>query len=194
MCGLSSPTKQQQVLNLIEYKNYDIFGLSETKLKSAVSKHLYKHQDCYKSWWNCNDDSPASSGVGLIIKKDIATFVQSVHGYKGRVIYANLYLKGRYKLRIMQVYIQAHTLDPAARHDVDKYIINNIIQAERDGFKVIIMGDFNVDSDQLHASLLNNKKPHWKYNLIQKLEDLQFVDCYSLFHEDTQPTWISPNS
>src|SRR5256885_15526218 len=93
VCGLSSPTKQQQILNLIEYKNYDIFGLSETKLKSVISKHLFKHQDCYR-WWNCNDDSPASSGVGLIIKKYIATFVQSVYGYKGCVIYANLYLKG----------------------------------------------------------------------------------------------------
>ena len=101
VCGLSSPTKQQQILNLIEYKNYDIFGLSETKLKSVTSKHLFKHQDCYKSWWNCNDDSPASSGVGLIIKKDIVTFVQFVHGYKGREIYANLYLKGHFKLRIM---------------------------------------------------------------------------------------------
>ena len=78
-------------MNLIEYKNYDIFSLSETKLKSVTSKHLFKHQDCYKSWWNCNDDFPASSGVGLIIKKDIATFVQSVHGYKGRVIY--VYMK-----------------------------------------------------------------------------------------------------
>ena len=94
----------------------------------------------------------------------------------------------------MQVYVQAHTLVPADRLDVDKYIINNLIQAERDGFKIIIMGDFNVDPDLLHTSLLNNKKPHWKYNLIRKLEDLRFIDCYSLFHEDVRPTWIRPLS
>ena len=77
---------------------------------------------------------------------------------------------------------------------IDKYIINNLIQAERDGFKIIIMGDFNVDPDQFHASLLNNRKPHWKFNLIRKLEELRFIDCYSLFHEDIRPTWISPNN
>src|SRR5205823_2683705 len=105
VCGLSSPTKQQQILNLIEYKNYDIFALSETKLKSVTSKYLFIHQDCYISWWNCN-----------------------------------------------------------------------------------------VDPDQFHASLLNNRKPHWKFNLIRKLEELRFIDCYSLFHEDIRPTWISPNN
>ena len=47
----------------------------------------------------------------------------------------------------MQVYIQAHTLAPIDRQDIDKYIINNLIQAERDGFKIIIMDDFNVDPD-----------------------------------------------
>jgi len=45
VCGLSSP----QILNLIEYKNYDIFSLFETKLISVTSKHLFKYQDCYKS-------------------------------------------------------------------------------------------------------------------------------------------------
>ena len=58
VCGLNEPTKQNAILNLIEYKNYDIFGLSKTKLTSLASLHLYKHRDDFKSWWNCYDNAP----------------------------------------------------------------------------------------------------------------------------------------
>ena len=44
-----------------------------------------------------------------------AKYVQLVKGYKGRVIFANIYLRGNIKLRIIQVYIQAHTLDKESR-------------------------------------------------------------------------------
>ena len=51
-----------------------------------------------------------------------AKYVQLVKGYKGRVIFANIYLRGNIKLRIIQVYIQAHTLDKESRLDIDQYI------------------------------------------------------------------------
>ena len=40
-----------------------------------------------------------------------------------------------------------HTLDKESRLDIDQYIYNNLHQAQQNNFRVIIMGDFNVDPD-----------------------------------------------
>ena len=109
-----------------------------------------------------------------------AKYIQLVKGYKGRVIFANIYLRGNIKLRIIQVYIQAHTLDKESRLDIDQYIYNNLHQAQQNNFKVIIMGDFNVDPDKLDHLILLNKKISWKYKLIQHLRGLNFVPLFMI--------------
>src|SRR5437763_2818353 len=68
--------------------------------------------------------------------------------------------------------------------DIDQYIYKNLHQAQQNNFKVIIMGDFNVDPDKLDHLILLNKKIHWKYKLIQHLRGLNFVDSYATFHDD----------
>ena len=122
--GLNDPTKQLQVMNYIYENKIDFFGLSETKLSSKSAELLWKRDPTYTSWWNCNVESPWSAGVGLVVKNEYAKFVQEVNGYKGRVIYMKMYLQGRFKLMIIQLYIQAHDQDKIDKLDVYKYIDN----------------------------------------------------------------------
>ena len=92
--GLCEPTKQTQLINFIESNNIDIMGISETKLTSRTAEFILKNYDDYLSWWNCDDSNQAGSGVGLIMKKHIAQYVQSVKGFKGQLIYTDLFMKG----------------------------------------------------------------------------------------------------
>ena len=169
-------------------------GLSETKLTSQASSRVYKSSSAYQSWWSCLDSSPLSAGVGLIMKKEVAKYVQSVHGYKGRVISANLYLKGHFKMKIIQVYIQAHSRDCAARMDIDNHILNLVIKGHHDGFRVVLMGDFNVDPDKLDDLLSNNQIPPWTYNLLRTLRTHQLSDCAAVLCDSPNPTWSNHNT
>jgi hypothetical protein len=101
---------------------------------------LWKNNPTYTSWWNSNVDSPWSAGVGLTVRKEYARYVQEVKGYKGRVIHMKLYMQGRFRLMIIQVYIHAHNNDKKDKLDVYKYIVDIIRLAKKDQFKVIIMG------------------------------------------------------
>ena len=189
VCGISLITKQEQLLTLIDDLKLDILGVSETKLKTKQTHSLLKSSNEYQSWWNCDDTSPHSSGVGLIMHSSIAKYVQLVRGYKGRVIYANLYLRGRFKLRIIQVYVHANRADKIARLDCDKYIIQTIQQAHIQQFKVVIMGDFNADPDILNELIAEGKKFHWKYKLLAQLQQLNLIDTYRIFHNAEGSTW-----
>jgi exonuclease III len=128
---------------------FDILGISESKLTTKASSCLFQGNSEYQSWWNCLDSNPTSAGVGLIFHHSIARYVQLICGYKGHIIFANLFLRGNVKLRIIQVYIQAPLTDKAARLEVDNYIITTITSALQQSFQVIIMGDFNADPNKL---------------------------------------------
>src|SRR6266498_5491755 len=157
--GLNEPVKQQQIMNYINEFKIDFFGLSETKLTTKTAKLLWKYDPTYTSWWNCNVDSPWSASVGLIVKKEYAKYVQEVNGYKGRVIYMKLYMQGRFKLMIIQVYIHANDQDKKDKLDVYRFIDDLLKSAKKDQFKVIIMGDFNADPIKL-----DNARIHWRYD------------------------------
>ena len=99
--GLNNTAKQLQLLNELALSDIQFLGLAETKLLHKQSKYIYKNNPHYNAYFN--NDSPTSngSGVGLLVAKPYAKFIHKVTGYKGRVIYADLYLKGKTKLRIV---------------------------------------------------------------------------------------------
>jgi hypothetical protein len=78
--------------------------------------------------------------IGLIILKSLAQYIQKVNSYKGHVIYADFFLKGKYKLRIMQVYVHANENDKKETIKLYEHIIQLIDQAKKDSYKLIIMG------------------------------------------------------
>src|SRR6185437_13426024 len=68
-----------------------ILGISETKLRSQAISSIFKGNTEVNSWWCCNNTFPLSSSVGLILHHSVTKYVQSVKGYKGRIIHVDLY-------------------------------------------------------------------------------------------------------
>jgi len=192
--GLSEPVKQAQIMTYVMDSKFDIFGLAETKLKFHTAELLYKNHPSYLSWWGCSEDHTDSTGVGLIFHRHVAQYIQSVRHYKGRVIYAKLFMKGKFKLCIIQVYIQAHHRNKTEKLESYKYIIDLINQCRKEHCEVIIMGDFNVDPEELgKLDCSNSRSIHWKYKLIRKLQSNHFIDLSLQFHNPPIPTWSSKN-
>src|SRR5262249_49462783 len=129
--------------------------------------------------------------VGLIISNQYAKYVQKIDGYKGRVIYADFYFKGRYHLRLIQIYIHTHDNDKKDKLDIYRYIKTLLDSAKLNDSKVIIIGDFNADPDKLSRIMNSNRQPHWKYDLIRYLNRLNYKDVVEICHDtSTLPyTW-----
>ena len=103
--GLSTTIKQQQLLTFLDLHNIDIMGLSETKLSPSNAQFIFSHQlnPGYRSWFN-SEGKQYASGVGIVMSNHLAQHVRSCKGFKGRIIYIDLFFKGKSKLRIIQFY------------------------------------------------------------------------------------------
>src|SRR5271154_3808958 len=191
--GMCAPTTQELILQFIKLKKLDIIGLVETHLPLSLANTLYRSDPDYSSWW----ESPPTAnfaGVGLLINKSISKYVQSVKGYKGRVLRVTLYLKGCVKLCIILCYIPANTRDRSIRTDIDKFILDNIAYHHDHGFHIMLLGDFNASPERLSILLEANKPIPWKLNLIRQLRRLNFIDTYLQFHDSPKCTWFSSTS
>src|SRR5690348_3810719 len=82
--GLSTIQKQQQLNTFLLTNKIDIMGVSETKLSVNNAKFLLKNSDNseYISWWD-SEGIQFASGVGLIVRKQLAAHVRSCKSYKG---------------------------------------------------------------------------------------------------------------
>src|ERR1700728_2511256 len=75
VCGLCETVKQNLLMNFILEHKFDIVGLCETKLKKRTAELLYKNDTTFMSWWSCDDANQASTGVGLLVKKQYAQYI-----------------------------------------------------------------------------------------------------------------------
>src|SRR3954451_24138150 len=184
--GLNLLSKRDQILQTMQINNIDIVGLAETKLTDKTSKHFYKNNPQYTSYFNNNNEQPMGSGVGIIFQKKYANKIHRVQGFKGRIIYADMYLKGNTKIRIIQVYLHANfsnnkTLIEETRNKLIEYVED----AQRHNFKLIIMGDFNVDPEKYKQGYQTTGTFHWKYKILYDLEMKDLVDTVNLYQDIT---------
>jgi exonuclease III len=144
-------------------------------------------------WWESLDVFNFA-GVGLLIHNRYSKYVQSVRGYKGRVLRVNLFLRGCFKLCIILCYLPSNHRDKSHRQEIDKYILETIRHHTANNYRIMLLGDFNASPEKLkHYTELNKRIP-WELHLIKQLQRLCFVDTYLAFHECPQPTWSSHNA
>ena len=97
------------------------------------------------------------------------------------------------KLRIFNIYLQANNTHIQQWLVLEKEILNHIQQAYHHQFRIIVMGDFNVDVDNSH---INRQYRALKLNFIYQLAALDLYDNYNLVHKDTfskiHTTWSHP--
>src|SRR5207244_12461218 len=105
--GLNT-TKQHFLLDMMNFNKIQILGVSETNLNEQSSKLIYKNNKQYASYFTSNSNQVRGSGTGIIIEQQYNSYVRRHNCYKGRVIYIDMYMKGKYKLRIIQTYINAN--------------------------------------------------------------------------------------
>src|ERR1044071_3071328 len=149
--GLSDPIKQQHVLNMVNMRKIDIMGFSETNLSHNLAPHVFNNLSNYRAIFHSHKTHPHGSGVGLLIHHDYARFIHKVSYFKGRVISVDFLMKGKSKLRIIQLYTPV-TSSPAnivLRNLVDKHVLNLLDQGNRTHFQIVLMGDFNVNALKL---------------------------------------------
>src|SRR3954454_22043768 len=99
--GLITLSKQDQVLQTMSINNIDILGLSETKLTNKSSKYIYKNNSEYITYFDNKNEHTIGSEVSLIFAKEYANYIHCIQDYKGQIIYADLFLKGQFELRII---------------------------------------------------------------------------------------------
>jgi exonuclease III len=125
----------------LETHNFDIVGISETKLKESATNFAFKEQAIYKCFWSSNDLEPRGTGVGLLIKKDIAKHIQKVFRFNGRLLSVTLLFKGMSHILIIQVYLPS---DKKSSRIYQTQIRKLIAEETKKNTNIIIMGDFNA--------------------------------------------------
>ena len=70
--GINRITDQNNILQECKRQKIDILGLSETKLNSRSADFSFKDQDEYKKFYTCDDNSPSSTGIIILVHKTLA--------------------------------------------------------------------------------------------------------------------------
>src|SRR2546430_7082000 len=187
--GLTDLTKQKQLLDTVHLDHIDIIGLFEIKLNKTASKYIFRNNKHYKAFFNNDSDSPMGSGIGIIISNEYAKYITKVYSYKGRLIYIDLHMKGKIKLRIIQVYLPAST-SGLREYTLDLYtcIEKTIIDATRANARIILMGDFNIQYEKYIKYYRCNGNSHWRDSIFTKLNSLRLVDTVTLYQDITPST------
>ena len=81
-------------------------------------------------------------GVGLLIKKHLASHIYKHAGNLSRYIYVDLQFPVRFKIRIINAYLPSNNLQ--LRTQVIKEVSEIIRQALSSNMHIILLSDFNV--------------------------------------------------
>src|SRR4051812_17126470 len=179
--GISVQSKFDALFDDIINESISIIGLQETRLAETTATTMFSDHiarkakvHTHRAYWSF-DRNDRYGGVGLIVSSYISTYVQKIHCYHSRFIAIDLFLLAR-KLKVINIYCHQQNDFPSKGKTFNNYVINHIKQAERDNFKVIIMGDFNADPHVYMQSLINGNRPHAYFSLIDFLHEHNYID------------------
>ncbi|CAB4384442.1 unnamed protein product [Rhizophagus irregularis] len=156
------PSTHDNEANMLENQNIHICGVLET----------------------C--DQAKGSGTGIIVSAEYARFIQDHKDFKGRVMKVDFFHAWQYKLRVIQIYgYPGH--DKKDITELWDHVIKLIKDAQQQHYKLIIMGDFNIN---YHKFLESQRKPNYKPSYKQKLLHFliysdNLVDTIPLYHDIT---------
>src|SRR4051794_5408867 len=204
---VSNVSKFDAIIDDLFNKDLSIIGIQETHITEQSANILFKNRCAmwskeypYKAYWDYNL-ADHYSGVGLIIKPFVFTYVQKVTRHQGRYISLDLYLPAR-KLKIINIYnhqkinwLATHNNKEICGHTFTNFVIKQISDAERSGFSVVIIGDFNLSpSSFLDQQAVSRQNPA-HYKLIEFLFEHNYIDQHPLdAHFKEYATFYSQHS
>src|SRR4051812_47941988 len=157
--GLSSPTKQQSLIHLFLRHKLHLLALTETKLSSQTSSHIYKpesSQYSFSSWWSSHSLSHQKAGVGILLHRSLATYVQKSTKWNGRLLALDLYVK-QHRWKIIVAYIPPYTPDNKAEIIETFSILTTWLDEVRSkNFECILLGDLNARYEEYTAHIAHH--------------------------------------
>src|SRR5436190_1632928 len=186
--GLTNKAKQDQIIHFMELNKIHIMGLAETKANTRTLNFNFKeHNDKYFTYFHNKNEHSMGAGIGLIIDKNISKFITKKGSFMGRIIFIDLELKGKNRVRIIQVYIYAKfdNNNKVEINNVYKQINNLIDEAQKKQTKIILMGDFNANPEKYKKDYNRNGQYHWKFNLLHDIETKNLLDMVDLHQNIT---------
>ena len=187
--------EHKQRINIHRYKElkYDIIGITETKLNQKKDKITLNNKKTYRSWWTGNEIKNKGAGVGLLIKPELAKHVHNVTKFKGRRISADLYFKGKIKIRIIVLYIHANEAEKNEREALISDTVKLIKEGKNKNMFIILLGDLNADPEKYDKKGIIKKKG--KYRIIEELRNLDLHDVQATINEPPlEYTWTNGHS
>ena len=177
----------------LEYSNWDIIGLSETKIKATENfRHTTGHW-----FYTSGNGTRRSNGVGFLVNKTIADTVEHFNPISDRL--ATITIKSKLnRIVIIQVYFPTSSYDDS---DVDNLYeeIEKILDKIPQRDYVFLNGDFNarVGGLFLHSPKAVGKHTMGAYNSRgQKLTDFctrhSLAITNTMFKKRRIHTWTSP--
>jgi exonuclease III len=202
--GFSDQAKQLEWVRACMEEDIDIIGLTETKLTQSSCKSVSttinslkfeESETTYKSWWSTSEKSKGS-GVGILIKSNLAKHVYKIEYWKGYAMCLDLIFKHGKKMRLIVIYYPSNPQKRKIRSKLTKWCEDRIIKMLDPNFYQIVMGDFNavmnpkVDRLSINRARTVNEQPESK--LLKLMESSNLIDSYRLCNEDTVGfTWAS---
>jgi hypothetical protein len=200
--GLNVRSKFDSILDDLFDASISVVALQETRLFEANASAMF-HQYCastksnlsYRAYWSF-DPIDRSGGVGLLVSSFVSKYVQKVHRFHSRFIAIDLFLPAK-KIKIINIYNYQRKDFHRSGLSFSKFVIEHIKQAEKDGFKVIVLGDFNLDPSVFLSALQHGRTPPTYFSLIAFLFERNYVDQhpvdasgreYATHYNHTSPT------
>ena len=173
-----------------EYRdnNLDIIGFTETKLSLKNSKYVQKNNKYYKSWWTGLENNSYTGGVDIAVKMGLHLHVANILSRKGRLISLDLNFKETDRIRIINVYINCN--EKEERESLIDDLKDLLVEAKKNNYRIIIMGDFNADTEKYDKKeIIRNKG---KYRIIQLLKNRNFNNTQYITNIGTLIlTWLT---
>jgi exonuclease III len=172
--------------------NTDFVGLTETRHKSNQF-YRYSHDPNFCAFWSSRINTYA--GVGILVKRSWAVYIQRTFLDDDRFIYIDLYLAGHIKLRIFCIYLHASLTSETKKErlKLHKTIIKHIKDGLKSDFKINMLGDFKANLDNYWSHSNSGSPSHWRFDFYDQIFALNFLDLYDLCHDSPEPTFCANN-
>jgi exonuclease III len=97
--------KKNMIYEILQDNKIQALGLAETHLNEKQAKYYFKQfKNEYTFYHSVDKENIKSTGVGIIIRNDLNLRVIKSDSYRERIIYVDLLLENKKKLRIIQYY------------------------------------------------------------------------------------------
>ena len=144
--------KRNQIEQFFTENNLDILGLSETHItlqhSYSITKNFKSSNLPFKYILLNENRFPNCQGVSFLVSSFIEKHIFNYQGFYDRIIFIDLQMKNKQKLRIIQIYFPADTKSTKAhlnRVKIQNKLLDIIIEAKLKGYHHILMGNFNID-------------------------------------------------